>query len=489
MGKNRKIALLLPYYEGRNHSQFLGVAYLSAVLKQEGYDTLILDEDAIVFLMEKQRDEMPIRSARKFIIEKVNDYRPFLIGITINTANYGRSLQLLELVRSNFPEIKIVVGGPHISTSWRAFLKYHGNKCDVAIIGEGERTFIEVCDRIFCGEPLGGTKGAAISGTRGHNYKPRDLILDLDILPYPDREDFFKAFSNDVHEIIDENYRSVFYSHLPGFRGRKFARIVGSRGCNFSCKFCSPSVFWKDPLTGKNCRRTRDPIKIVNEIEYLFEQGYQAFYFDDPTFPFLSRPDFYKKMIYEIKKRGLNINWAAPTRYDELSEDILLELLNSGFTYTYIGLETYRHDDLINMCKPLQIEKCIKLVQSCKEIGIHCDVSYQIGLPGESFDSIISSIQWLEDQGLQKNSFFSIAAVWPETPWAKTYGIKSDDYEPGIEKKILKNKGLFYFKVGNPQIERYFSNCSGNFHFIDEETTIRVKYYLIDSGFIKRFDE
>ena len=135
-----------------------------------------------------------------------------------------------------------------------------------------------------------------------------------------------------------------------------------------------------------------------------------------------------------------------------------------------------------------KIEKCIKLVQSCKEIGIHCDVSYQIGLPGESFDSIISSIQWLEDQGLQKNSFFSIAAIWPETPWAKTYGIKSDDYEPGIEKKILENKGLFYFRVGNPQIERYFSNCSGNFHFIEEETAIRVKYYLIESGFIKRFD-
>ena len=489
MGKNKKIALLLPYYEGRNHSQFLGVGYLSAVLKQEGYDTLILDEDAVVFLMATQNDETPLISARKFILDKLYDYSPFIIGITINTANYERSLELLKVVREHLPEIKIVVGGPHISTSWKAFLKYHGHLCDVAIIGEGEWTLVEICNRIHDRKPLDAIKGAVLSKPEGTTFIPRNLITNLDILPYPDRAGFFRAFSKDVYSILDENYHWVFYSHLPGFRGKKYARIVGSRGCDYSCKFCSPSVFWKDPVTGKSCRRIRGPLEIVHEIEWLFEQGYQSFYFDDPTFPFLSKPDFYKKMLYELKKRGLAINWAAPTRYDELSEDTLLELSNSGFTYTYFGLETYRHDDLIKMGKPSKIERCLQLVHFCKKIGIHCDVSYQIGLPGENFDSIILSIKWLEDKELQKNSFFSIAAIWPETSWAKIYGVKSEYYEPEFEKKNLENNGLFYFKPGNPQIERFFSNCSGTFHFIDEETAIRVKHYLIDSGFIKRFDQ
>jgi len=30
---NRRVAMLLPYYEGRNHSQVLGVGYLSQVLE------------------------------------------------------------------------------------------------------------------------------------------------------------------------------------------------------------------------------------------------------------------------------------------------------------------------------------------------------------------------------------------------------------------------------------------------------------------------
>ena len=94
----------------------------------------------------------------------------------------------------------------------------------------------------------------------------------------------------------------------------------------------------------------------------------------------------------------------------------------------------------------------------------------------------------LGSNGLQKNSFFSIAAIWPETSWAIVYGVDSDYFEPAVEKEGLRANGVYYFKPGNPQIERYFSNCSSNFHFIDEETAIRVKHYLIDAGFIRRFD-
>ena len=406
MEKNKKIALLLPYYEGRNHHQFLGIGYLSAVLKKAGYDSLIIDEDAVVFVMEKQQSEAPLISARQYIIEKLKNYCPLIISISINTSNYENSLDLLSLIRKQFPEVQIVVGGPHISTSWKTFFKYHKNLFDIAVIGEGERTFVEICNRISSNTSLEGTYGTVLSSSGVAQYKHRNLIQNLDSLPFPDREGFYKAFPKNIRPIIDENYNCGFYSHLPGFSGKNIQRIVGSRGCDFSCKFCSPSIFWKDPLTGKSCRRLRSPVNIVNEIEYLFEKGYKAFYFDDPTFPFLSKPKFYKSMLSEIKKRGLTINWAAPTRLDELSEDILLELFESGFTYTYFGLETFRNNKLIEMGKRIDIKKSLNIARLCKEIGIHCDVSYQIGLPGDSFDAIIESIQWLEDQGLQKSSFF-----------------------------------------------------------------------------------
>jgi len=486
--KGKKVALLLPYYEGRNHCHFLGIGYLSQVLKKAGNDTLIIDEDAIFYYMLTKATKNPLASTRNFIITKLRDYSPNVIGLTMNTTNYERSLELLTIIRENFPEIKIIVGGPHITTSWFVFKKFHSDLFDVAIVGEGEKTIVEVCEKIFSNEPLPRIKETVLSLSNNITIKQQDTINNLDCLPYPDRTGFYKIFSKDEYNIINEHYRRVFYSHLPGFKEKKFARIVCSRGCNFLCNFCSPAFIWKNPLTGKPQRRVRHPFKVVDEIEYLCNQGYEAFYFDDPTFPFKSEPNFYLNFISELRRRRLKINWAAPTRHDELSKDILEELSASGFTYTYFGLETYQKKDLIKMGKGIDIDHCLKILNWCKNTGIHCDVSYQIGLPGKDYDSIVKSIQWLEGNHLQKKSFFSIAAIWPETPLAIDYGIKSEHYEPGIDKKKLEKNGLYYYKPGNDNIEGYYSNCSGTFHFIDEETAIQVKYYLIDSGFIKRFD-
>lgn len=488
MSDTKKIALLLPLYEGRNHSPFLGMGYLSAVLRDAGYRTRIIDEDAVFSLMHEAHPEDPLRLTREFVASSLQDFAPDAIGVTINTTNYERGLELLGLVKEGFPDVPVIVGGPHISTSWRAFKKHHPHLFDVAVVGEGEKTIVEVCHHIFSGRSLDGLPGAVTLRTPNSAFRPPSHIEDLDCLPYPDREGFEKVFSSQEREIIAEHYRKVFYAHLPGFRGKKFARIVGSRGCTFSCSFCSPSVFWRDPLTGRPTRRLRNPRRIADEVESLYKKGYKAFYFDDPTFPFKSYPEFYKTFIDEIRQRNLKINWAAPTRYDELAEEILEELAESGFTYTYFGLETCQAEDLCKMGKATDVGQCLELIKWCNQVGIHCDVSYQIGLPGQGWDKMIKSIQWLEEHGLQKRSFFSLAAVWPETPLAKEFGISSEDFEPDSDKNPLEKRGLYFFKPGNPQIEKYFSNCSGTFHFIDEETAIRVKYYLMDAGFIKRFE-
>lgn len=485
---NNKIAFLLPYYEGRNHSQFLGVGYLSQSLIDNGYDTLIIDEDAVWTLMDERGAKNQLEAARNFVLNKLNEYSPQIICLTINTPNYERSLELLSLTRRIFPETIIIVGGPHITTSWMTFKKYHSLLFDIAIIGEGEQTIVEVCNRISSSSSLEGIKGTIFSQSNGSSFVPRELIGDLDQLPYPDRKGFYKAFNKDEYSIIDKHYMYVFYSHLPGFKGKKIARIVASRGCDFTCSFCSPSFFWRDPYSNKVVRRLRNPSRIADEIEYLSKLGYEAFYFDDPTFPFKSKPEFYLSFIKELNRRELKINWAAPTRSDELTKPILEQIFDSGFSYTYFGLETYTKNNLEKMGKFISIDYCLQLLEWCQDIGIHCDVSYQIGICGEDLDSIIKSIQWLEKHNLQKRSFFSIAAIWPETPLAVKHGIKSGDYEPSRDKKELEERGLYYFNPGNPGIERYFSNCSGTFHFINEDIVIQAKYYLIDTGFIKRFE-
>lgn len=483
------VAFLLPFYDGRNHSPFLGVGYLSQSLKQNGFSTCILDEDAIVFVMEQRGSSEPFESSRQFIFDYLVDFAPDAIALTINTTNYQRSLDLLRFVRMSFPEVFVLVGGPHITTSWATFRKYHSFLFDAAVVGEGEETIIEVCSHLKNRTDWRKTKGCIASSEYEHSFFPRPLVQNLDSLPFPDRDGFFSVFPTHEKNLLEDHYKRVFYNHLPGFRKQNFCRIVASRGCNFACDFCSPSVCWKNPETGKPERRLRTPENLVDEIEFLTKSGYMSFYFDDPTFPFMSRPDFIKRFLSEIEARKLQISWAAPTRYDELTEDILEKLAYSGFTYTYFGLETYRNDCLNNMGKPTDVERSLRVISLCEKYGIHCDVSWQIGLPGDSLQTIIDDIKWLEDKGLQKRSFFSIAAIWPETALAEQYGITSEDFEPEVNKTEHENRGLFFFPAGDQRIERFFSNCSGTFHFINVETAIKVKYYLMDAGFIKRFGD
>jgi radical SAM superfamily enzyme YgiQ (UPF0313 family) len=487
--RNKGVAFLIPHYEGRNHSPFLGIGYLSQVLKQAGFDTLILDEDAIYFVMGCRGEKNPIQAAKHFILDKLSKFSPTVLCVTINTANYERCLELLETVRAGFPKTCLIVGGPHISTSWHVFKKFHPHLFDLAVVGEGELTLVDVCHHVVNQASLEGIPGTILSNGCEDSYRPRELIGCLDMLPYPDREGFFRALPEKDAPFLHEHYRRVFYNHLPGFKGRRYQRIVGSRGCDFSCTFCSPSAYWQDPFTGRPRRRVRSPVSIVDEMEYLVDQGCDAFYFDDPTFPFNSKPDFIDRLIRNIEERGLNIAWSGPTRYDELSKDILVRLARTGFTYTYFGLETCRRSDLHKMGKEMDINQCLRLIEWCNDVGIHCDVSYQIGLPGDDYKNIIKSIQWLEENSLQRRSFFSIAAIWPETPLAINYGLSSEAYEPECDKIQYEKRGLYFFRPGDPRIENYFSNCSGTFHFINIDTAIQVKYYLLDAGFIKRFDQ
>jgi radical SAM superfamily enzyme YgiQ (UPF0313 family) len=173
--------------------------------------------------------------------------------------------------------------------------------------------------------------------------------------------------------------------------------------------------------------------------------------------------------------------------YDELNEDVLDMLFATGFRYTYIGLESYNNTNLSILSKKQSIEHCIRMVNACLEKHIHCDVSYQIGLPGESLIDIEKSLDWLKTNGLEKRVFFNITAIWPETALAKKHGVLPEDYEPTSNKKILEQRGLYYFDVHN-ELDEYFSNCSGTFHFISYATAIKVKEMLFEMGFFNRFE-
>lgn len=487
--KRFRVIFMLPAYLGSNHSLFLGIGYLAAAVKRNGDESIVIDEDAIRWIYADSDDEseieLSIEKAEKRVLHEIAKYKPDLLCMSINTANYKNALRMLKYIRHSFPDIYMIVGGPHISTCFECFKNKHSDLFEAAIIGEGEDIICELINKLKSGLKKPAIPGVMYSD-EDNIYIPGKMV-EINSLPFPDRDAFFKIYDENEINKACENYSRVFYSHLPGFENGH-ARIVASRGCYNNCTFCSPGLYWKDPQTNRPCRRVRTAESIVDEIEMLAARGVNAIYFDDPTFPIKSDLTFFKNLEREIKDRDIKISWGAPICSNEIDSNILDRLQSIGFTYTYFGLESYKEENLKEFHKKQDIDNCLELIQECKKRGIHCDASYQIGLPNESVEDIKKSIDWIFKNKIERNTFYSITAIWPQTGIAHEYGVTPELYEPDFDKSDFERKsGLFFYEQGNKVVEQFYSNCSGTYHFIPMETAIEMKYYIFDSGLTNRF--
>lgn len=482
-----RVTFLLPAYFGSNHSLFLGVGYLAAAVKSQGNQAIVIDEDAITWIYARDGNPGALEKAQKRVLAEIELYVPDVLCVSINTANYKNALRMLHYVRKNFPEIFMIVGGPHISTCYNTFQSWHRELFDAAIIGEGEITLCSLIESLKTGR-----RGARIPGVcYSHEeltYLPGDIV-DINKLPFPDREAFFAIYDESERVLAAEHYTRVFYSHLPGFENGH-ARVVASRGCYNHCIFCSPGVYWRDPRSLKPHRRVRDAVSVLEEIEMLIASGVQAVYFDDPTFPIKSDLKFFNTFEKEIRARGLHFHWGAPICSSEVDSHILDRLQKIGFSYTYFGLENYKAEQLKVFQKQQDIQQCLMLIAECKKRAIHCDASYQIGLPNETLEDIKRSIDWIFQNKIERNTFYSITAIWPSTVLAEQYGVLPECYEPDYPKRRFEEKsGLFFYEQGDPVLEQFYSNCSGTYHFIPTDLAKEIKYYMFDCGLSNRFQK
>jgi anaerobic magnesium-protoporphyrin IX monomethyl ester cyclase len=111
----------------------LPLASLASWIRQHGFDVRILDLHV--------KNITPQDAARE-----VAEYDPQVVAITVKTLGWPACIEIAEMVRATVPRAVIVIGGPHLgiypreSLSWPCF--------DVAVVGDGEETFLELCERV-----------------------------------------------------------------------------------------------------------------------------------------------------------------------------------------------------------------------------------------------------------------------------------------------------------------------------------------------------
>src|SRR4029078_12909093 len=159
---------------GFQHQGNLGLGYLAAVLREQGYSVRVVD----------------IAQKPSEILRIAQELNPILIGFSLIFQFFiDRYAALLYVLRLNGIDSHFTMGGHFPSLSYDQTLELVP-ELDSIVRFEGEATLLEMVDAIVAGKDCSSIHGLAYRDGAGRVIvtRPRALLEDLDQLPYPDRE-------------------------------------------------------------------------------------------------------------------------------------------------------------------------------------------------------------------------------------------------------------------------------------------------------------
>jgi radical SAM superfamily enzyme YgiQ (UPF0313 family) len=166
-----------------------------------------------------------------------------------------------------------------------------------------------------------------------------------------------------------------------------FTVIQTSRGCPYTCSFCS---FGKLPY------RKRAIEQVVAELEWLkAEHGLKSFLFFDDVLT-LDKARTEKLMRLMIDKK-LDLEWVACTRADTVSKELLQLMRQAGCREIAFGIESGSDQVLEDTTKGVTKDEIRQAAKWCHEVGILFYGLAIIGLPGETEQSVQDTIEFINE--------------------------------------------------------------------------------------------
>jgi radical SAM superfamily enzyme YgiQ (UPF0313 family) len=341
----------------------LGILFLAAVTRQGGYQTGLADAAAL----DLPSDEL---------LSRVSAASPDVLGLSATTFSIYHAAAFARRVKEQFPDIKVIIGGPHVSAAPLETMERF-TEFDVAVIGEGENTIIELLTALDAGSPLDQIQGIVVrQGEKILSTGRRAFITDLDQLPYP---------AWDLLEGFPDRYPPATFKvkKLPA------ASLVTSRGCPNRCIFCDRSVF------GSNCHAFSTEY-VVGMIRHLTTQyGVREFSFEDDTFI------TFKKRLHaicqEIISLGLDISWTCLGRVNSIDPESLALMKRAGCWQISFGIESGNQEILTTIHKNVTLEQIRKALHLCRKAGILSKGFFIVGHPGETRETLAQTLDFALD--------------------------------------------------------------------------------------------
>lgn len=377
----------------------IGLAYIAGALEAHGVEVRAID----MFAEKLSAEEVVERTAR---------YRPDLVGMTVLTPSAHVCARLSAMIRARLPEVRVVWGAIHADVFARDIVR--DGEADMVVHQDGEQTIVELVEAL-ARDPgdLSGVAGLSWRHPDGQVVRNRDRALnrELDELPYP-------AW----HLFPYHRYGLLPFADFA----KPVLTMAGSRGCPYRCDYCSLIN------TGGKVFRRRDPIKVVDEYEFLVDRyGVKQIGFIDPIFPLVKKD--LEPFCKELVRRGLDkrCQWLSETRADRLDPETCELMYEGGCRRVLMGIESGVDMLLGNVNKNLTTAKVREGVKNAKAAGIQTVGLFMIGMPGETPEMTRETVEFAVDLDVDFAKF-AITVPFPgsklfEDRWQKD--LFRDDWE------------------------------------------------------------
>lgn len=309
-----------------NYHEWLNIGYLISNLRIDDINTHVI--------FYKVDD---IKNA----VTEALSHSPDIIGIPVLQYNYSAIKKFSYEVKKESPKVHITCGNI-LPTIYKSRFLHANRYVDSITVGEGENSFSELCQLILDGKPLSFCKGIIYRNENKEIIEnpPREEILNLDTLAFPDR-----TFTK---------------------KGNHICGIIGSRGCEGHCTFCEANVVF----SGKTRSRSID--NILDEVAVLLKNGCKYVSFYDSTFC-VDKSDTVirlNQLYTKIAERAYRFNFSMNIRSEQFSDELvslLLKLKSVGLDRIFVGFESGNEDDLKLYGKPASVLDHHKTIELCRK--------------------------------------------------------------------------------------------------------------------------
>ncbi|MHC4943900.1 MAG: radical SAM protein [Planctomycetota bacterium] len=314
-----------------------------------------------------------------------------VVGISAISRTAPPAYALAREVRAINPKAWIVFGGPHTTALPDEALEYG----DVVVMREGDRTILELLERINENREtpcLEGLKGIAFrDGEETFIAPPRPFLIpeEFNALPFPEYPpEVLKGISTRV--------------------------MITSRGCPHGCSYCAVIENFG------RCYRSMTPERMFEYFEHLTANSDKQIFIGDDNFT--ANPGRIKKWCELIlasgrKKQG----WSAQVRVEAAKDKELLKLMKRAGCHTVmIGLESIDDETLRLWNKRSSLDKNIEAIKGFQDARIDVHGMFVLGSEQETADTVRKTVDFAKKLKITTAQFFSITPL-PGTPLTREY--------------------------------------------------------------------